>query len=222
MCDIQLIHHDTYPLESTPVSKLNFASFLSEEEKQFCRNFGEYDKKRQPDSPYISSTYDLFENKELFNLKSKFNKAIRVYVENILHTPSLNFKLTGSWLTKNNNNTCHSSHKHPNTMLSVVTYFCDSIDSDKELPGIIFSSEKLSKVFPTFQFDFTDVEVTEWNLFNYETYIIKPRQDDVIVFPGHLRHSSETCVTGSRYCIGANYFITGKIGKDFRKSLIDL
>jgi hypothetical protein len=220
MNDIQLIGRDTYPLESAPVSKLNFVSFLSEDEKQFCRNFKEYEDIRPPDTPYISSTYNLFENIELYNLKHKFYSAIRIYVEQVLHAPSLNFKLTGSWLTKNTNNTSHHSHKHPNTMLSMVTYFDDSVGNDKELPGIMFLSEKLSKVFPTFQFDFKDVETTEWNLFNYETYTIRPKQNEVIVFPGHLRHSSEACFTGSRYCIGANYFFTGEIGKDFRKNTI--
>jgi hypothetical protein len=214
MDTINFIKQDVFPLESSPVSRLSFTSFLSDEEKQFCRLYKDYKEHDSPGFPLISKSYNIFAFKELFNLKNKFDKALKLYVEKVLHTPTLQFKNTGSWLTKNTKETSHHPHGHSNTMLSVVTYFDDDICMDKELPGIVFLSHKLSSVFPFFKFNFKDVEVSEWNLFNYETYTIKPKYNDVIIFPGHLRHTSEINHTDSRYCIGANYFITGEIGND--------
>ena len=221
MNDIHLIKQDIYPLQSAPVSKLSFTSFLSEKERQYCRQFKDYEEIRSSDGPYVSKTYDLFANKDLYLLKNKFHKAIILYVELVLRSPSLKFKLTGSWLTKNTNNSSHHPHTHSNTMLSAVTYFNDSVKAGEKLPGIVFEPKKFSGVFPTFQFNFDDVEVTDWNIFNCGTYTIRPEHNDVIVFPGHLAHASEVSHT-ERYCIGANYFITGDVGSYINKNKLFL
>ena len=204
---------ETIPLVSVPVSKFSYSNFLSEVEKQYFRQYTNFGPRRD-DEPYISDTYSLFDDEVLFNLKIKFDTAIRHYVEHTLCTPELQFKITGSWFTKNTRSTKHAYHCHPNVMLSAVTYFDDSLLENDEIPGIMFFNKKLSNVFPAFKFDFKDVKTTQWNIFNYENYTINPKLNDVLIFPGHLFHQSTVNNSDCRFCIGANYFLTGSIGSN--------
>ena len=108
-------------------------------------------------------------------------------------------------------NTSHHIHSHRNSMLSVVTYFDDNIGKDDRIQGIVFEQSKFSSIFPEFKFDFQNLKPDKWNIFNYEGYTIRPKHNDVIIFPSHLYHRSESNLTNTRFCIGANYFISGVI-----------
>lgn len=209
------------PLNSVPLSIFSYNEFLSEQDKNYFRNYKYFEQSR-PDAAFISNTYSLFDCEDLFLLKEKFNSAVRSFVENVLYAPDLQFRLVGSWCTKNVKGTYHPKHSHANAMISVVTYFEDSIQPDGEISSLLFHKDTFSNIFPNFLFSFIGTKISSWNIFNYETYAIKVKLNDVIVFPGHLEHSSEICDNDSRFCIGANYFITGEFGNNERKSLITL
>ena len=209
------------PLNSVPVSIFSFTEFLSENDKQYFRNYKNF-KQFTPGTPFISNTYSLFNLKDLFLLKEKFNSAVRSFVEDVLHAPDMQFKLIGSWCTKNVKGTYHPSHAHPNSMISVVTYFDDYIHPNDGIASLSFHKKKFINIFPDFLFNLKNTKITEWNMYNYESYSIKVKLNDVIVFPGHLKHSSEICETDGRFCIGANYFITGKIGEEEAMDLLTL
>ena len=202
---------ETIPLQSSPVSTLKINNFLTDRDKQYFRGYTNYISEREEHGPFISNTYELFECTELVELKDKFNFAVRTYVQEVLRVPGLQFRLIGSWLTKNTLNTKHHTHSHTNSMLSVVTYFDDSICKDDNIQGIIFEQNKFDCIFPQFKFDFKNLKPDKWNIYNYEFYTLRPRHNEVIIFPSHLYHRSEVNLTDSRFCIGANYFISGEI-----------
>jgi hypothetical protein len=211
---------ETIPLQSSPVSTLKFNNFLTEQEKEYFRQYTNYSLNREDYSPYISNTYSLFDCDELLELKNKFNKAIKTYTQDVLCASELHFRLVGSWFTKNTLDTAHFNHSHPNAMLSVATYFDDQVDEDDYIRGIVFKQRKFSNIFPDFKFTFDKLEPSEWNIYNYEEYTIRPKHNDVIIFPSHLNHCSEINTTNSRFCIGANYFISGKVyGRDIYSSI---
>jgi len=202
---------ETIPLQSSPVSTLKINNFLTDRDKQYFREYTNYISEREEFGPFLSNTYELLECIELLDLKNKFNYAVSTYVQEVLHMPDLQFRLIGSWFTKNILNTFHHSHAHTNSMLSVVTYFDDNIDKDDRIQGIVFEQNKFSSIFPEFKFDFRNLKPDNWNIYNYESYTIRPKHNDVIIFPSHLYHRSEVNLTNTRFCIGANYFISGVI-----------
>jgi len=211
---------DTVPLQSLPVSTLKFNNFLTEQEKEYFRQYTNFSLDREDHSPYISNTYSLFDCDELLLLKDKFNEAIKIYTQKVLCTSELHFKILGSWFTRNTLDTAHNVHSHPNSMLSVATYFDDEVSMNDYIRGIVFKQHKFSNIFPDFKFNFNKLKPSKWNIFNYEEYTIRPKHNDVIIFPSHLLHSSELNTTNNRFCIGANYFVTGKVhGRDSYSSI---
>jgi len=202
---------ETIPLQSSPVSTLKINNFLTDSDKQYFRDYTNYMSEGGEHTPLISDSYTLLECSELFELKNKFNNAVKIYVQEVLHIPDMQFKLIGSWLTKNTLNTSHDTHYHPNSMLSVATYFDDNINKEDYIQGLVFEQNKLDRVFPKFKFNFENLKPDMWNIYNCESYTIKPKHNDVIIFPSHLYHRSEINTTESRFCIGANYFISGEL-----------
>jgi hypothetical protein len=202
---------ETIPLQSSPVSTFKFNNFLSEQEKEYFRQYTNFSLNREVSSPYISNTYSLFDCDELLLLKDKFNEAIKFYTQEVLRASELHFRLVGSWFTLNTLNTAHCDHSHPNSMLSVVTYFDDEINMDDYIQGIVFKQRKFSNIFPDFKFNFDKLKLSEWNIYNYEEFTIRPKHNDVLIFPSHIIHSSELNTTKNRFCIGANYFVTGEV-----------
>ena len=208
---INCLEAEVIPLSSCPVLKLTFDNFLTEADKQYFRDYKNYRPDRMNNGPLISRSYSLFDCDELQGLKDKFNKAIEIYTQEVLQSPSLQFRLVGSWFTKNNLNTSHRPHYHVNIMLSAVTYFDDEVDPDNYIQGIVFPQSKFSNIFPDLKIKFDNIPSDEYNIFNYEKYTIKPKHNDVIIFPGHMMHGSENNTTSNRFCIVANYYITGKV-----------
>ena len=132
----------------------------------------------------------------------------------------MDFRLTGSWCTRNLNNSYHHMHSHPNVFLSVVTYFNNNND---DIAEIVFHPKGLHSVFPNFIIKYKEDCFNNWNIFNSLEWKIKPTKNSVIVFPGSLQHSSKINFnTSPRYCIGANYFITGSFGSNRTYSSLTL
>lgn len=209
------------PLASSPVLTVSYDTFIEEDEKDFFREYNSYMRPR-PDGALISDTYTLFDSPRLKSLKVKFDQAIKQYVNTVLCAPQLQFKLSGSWFTKNTYNTSHHDHFHRNSMLSAVTYFDDEVPVDEHISGIVFSQPRFLSIFPHFKFDFSGTEISEWNIYNYATYTIRPKVNDVIIFPSYMSHSTEPNTTESRFCIGTNYFISGAVRGNTKHTALNL
>ena len=215
-----IIYRETHSLKSIPVCLFKYDSFFSEDDKNVIRSYKDYNP-RDPNGAYISSTYSLFTDCNLVSLEKKFNKCIETYVQEILEV-SLEFRLTGSWCTKNEKETHHHWHKHPNTLLSAVAYFDDEA-GDELLSGINFLNNGLSEIFKPLQLSYyCNNPVINFNRFNAETFNIRPDNNSVIIMPAYLEHKSLPNHTSARYCVGANYFIKGKFGDVSQKDTLHL
>ena len=217
-----IIYKETHSLKSIPVSLFKYDSFLSEDDKNVIRNYKNYNP-RYPNGAYISSTYSLFTDYNLSSLEKKFNKCIETYVKEVLEV-SLEFKLTGSWCTKNEKGTHHHWHNHPNNLLSAVAYFDDEA-GEELLSGISFKINGLNEIFKSLQlsyYNYNNNPVNNYNKFNAETWDIRPDSNSVIIMPAHLEHRSLPNHTSARYCVGANYFIKGLFGSVSQKDTLQL
>jgi len=209
------------PLNAIPVAKIQYNNFITDEEKNIIKSITDWELRNEnTNSPYISNTYRLFEEYNLINLKNRFDECVHEYAIKVLGV-NIKFKNTGSWVTKNTKNTFHRKHTHPNVAISVVTYFDDAMNDGCTLPGIIFSSSGLDNTFKQFALDFED-KIIERNVFNNRTVIAEPTKDTVIVFPGHIPHQSQLCITDSRYCVAANYFFHDTFGSSLNKNYVEI
>jgi len=209
----------TIPLQALPVSEIIFEEFLTPFEKEILKKVKMVPHK-DPHHPFISESYDVLNDLKLTNLISKFDQCVDLYTSNVLEFP-FKLKMVGSWLTKNTTDTFHGVHTHSNSFISVVAYFGDY--DKEEAAGIQFSTGGLNKVFD-FNFNFynKNLQPTNWNIFNNLSYTIKAKKNQVIIFPAQLPHGSEVCDTEERFCVGANYFISGTLGTVEDKNLLKL
>jgi ectoine hydroxylase-related dioxygenase (phytanoyl-CoA dioxygenase family) len=58
-----------------------------------------------------------------------------------------------------------------------------------------------------------DLDVVDYNIYNCQSWSITPKNNDIILFPSMLEHSSEPNRTDiPRYCIAFNVFVRGTFG----------
>jgi len=209
------------PLNAVPVAKIQYNNFIKNTEKDIIKNITSWEPRGELSrDPLISNTYRLFEEYNLYDLKNRFDECVHMYATKVLGV-DIRFKNIGSWVTKNTINTFHRKHTHPNTVLSVVTYFDDNKETDKVLPGIIFSSLGLDNIFKPFTLHVED-KIKERNIFNSRSHTVEPYEDSVIIFPGYIQHQSQVNNTESRYCVGANYFFCDTFGSTLYKNYVEI
>ena len=197
-------------LRAIPVAVYNFNSILTEIEKNIIRKLEYLPVKQGPVS--LSSSYNILAQHGLLNISHIFDACVSRYLKEILGA-NVNTKSIGSWATKNTPGSFHHKHYHPNTLLSVVTYFKDSYpDDDSDISNLIFYNNGLGEIFKNFSGFEYEEKIINWNLYNNITYRVKPVEGQVIVFPGHLLHGSEDTFKGTRYCVGSNYFYNDTFG----------
>ena len=123
------------------------------------------------------------------------------------------FYLTQSWATKNAKGARHHEHIHPNTLLSCVYY----VQADS---GELTISTDRNGLFPNFDFNF---ELEEFNNFNSKSWTFQVKTGDMVLFPGHLNHSSTPNESDNyRIAIGANFFTRGMFGSYENTDLIEI
>ena len=159
---------------------------------------------------YVSSNRNLLNLENLSEIKNDFIQAAKIYTLQVLKINN-EFKMTNSWLTKNEKGSKHHAHSHPNTLFSAVTYFdADLLDDsfsqlEWDLPG-------LKNNFKEFNFTFN---ILEWINVNCLSWSVIPRKNQIIIFPGSVLHHSRVNLSEKpRYCLGANFFISGTVGCD--------
>ena len=139
----------------------------------------------------------------LFNTYQEFFSKEIVGIDN-------QFTMVHSWMTKNTNSSKHHNHVHLNAMISVLYYFNESLDNYL-MANIFFRHKALRNVFPNHFFKFNNTSID--TKYNNDELDIPIRNHTLLVFPGSLEHGTrESKNTTTRYCLGTNYFITGKIG----------
>ena len=161
---------------------------------------------------YLSETISLLENKTLASLKKFIIEKAEEYTRNVLEIKDQIY-LTQSWSTINPTNAFHPLHTHPNTFISIVYYAqCKS--------GALQFQLDSSSISECFNFDYT---IDKFNIYNSQLWTLLTKTGDMVLFPGHIHHSTlPNKSSESRIIVGANFFIKGKIGSKKAISLITI
>jgi uncharacterized protein (TIGR02466 family) len=105
-------------------------------------------------------------------------------------------------------NQYHHKHQHPNSFISGVFY----INSNKEFDKIKFFKEDYKTIKP---------EVTNWNLYNSESWWFPVETGDIVLFPSSLSHCVEVKKgDNTRISLAFNTFVKGCVGNN--KNLTEL
>ena len=130
--------------------------------------------------------------------QQSFIKSFKKYVST---TSNVDIYITQSWANFTNYKEAHHLHRHSNSYLSGVLYV-QTLDDDR----IFFKN-------PNAHNDVLDIEPSEWNSWNTETWWIPAKQNIFVVFPSWLMHAVETKNThGERISIAVNTFLKGDLG----------
>ena len=170
-------------------------------------------KYRKPDKGfYLSDTITLLENKTLVSLKKFIIEKAEEYTRNVLEIKDQIY-LTQSWSTINNTNAIHEAHHHPNTFISLVYYAqCKS--------GSLQFHLGTTSIEECFNFQYT---INKFNIFNSQSWTLPMKTGDVVLFPGHINHSSLPNKSSEpRIIVGANFFIKGSLGTKREVSLVTI
>jgi uncharacterized protein (TIGR02466 family) len=120
-----------------------------------------------------------------------------------LRLDTTNFDITTSWATKTLTNGHSHSHSHRNSYYSGVLYLDDYADGGH----LLFENYGVRP--DTFMVN----EPSEWNLYNIESFEVRPEKNLIVFFPSYLRHRVTT-YTGikDRYSLAFNFLPRGTIG----------
>ena len=186
-------------LKAIPIAYERNVYFLNKKELNVIKKT----KYRKPDRGfYLSETTSLLDNKALAPLKKFIIKKATEYTRNVLEIKDQIY-LTQSWSTLNITNAFHIPHDHPNTFISLVYYA-----QCKE--GSLRFHLSTTSIRECFNFQYT---INKFNIYNSQNWTLPMKTGDIVLFPGHIRHSSLPNESlESRIIIGANFFIKGKLG----------
>ena len=170
-------------------------------------------KYREPQNGfYLSETSSLLENKTLASLKKFIIEKAEEYTRDVLEIKDKIY-LTQSWSTINNTNAFHKTHDHPNTFISVVYYA-----QCKE--GTIRFHLYTNSLRECFNFRYT---INKFNIYNSPDWALSVKTGDIVLFLGHIHHSSSPHRSPEpRLIVGANFFLKGSLGSKKHVSLITL
>ena len=161
---------------------------------------------------YLSETSSLLENKTLASLKKFIIEKAEEYTRDVLEIKDKIY-LTQSWSTINNTNAFHRTHDHPNTFISVVYYA-----QCKE--GTIRFHLYTNSLRECFNFRYT---INKFNIYNSPDWALSVKTGDIVLFLGHIHHSSSPHRSPEpRLIVGANFFLKGSLGSKKHVSLITL
>ena len=161
---------------------------------------------------YLSKTISLLENKTLASLKKLIIEKAEEYIRNVLEIKDQIY-LTQSWSTFNPINASHPIHFHPNAFISLVYYVqCTSGDLQFYL--------NTTSLRECFNFRYT---INKFNIYNSQNWALPVKTGDIVLFLGHIHHSSSPHRSPEpRLIVGANFFLKVSLGSKKHVSLITL
>jgi uncharacterized protein (TIGR02466 family) len=160
----------------------------------------------------ISKGRYILDNPNFNNLSNFFDQNVKFYLEEVLQ---INDKLnrTNSWVTLNKSGSYHTLHVHPNVFLSVCFY------PQIEDGDLIFNFGK-NILQEGYLFEYN---IKTPNIYNQDKFSFPLTSNNLIIFPGWIPHkTSPNNSDVDRIMIGANYFLTGNLGKDVNTSFLKL
>jgi uncharacterized protein (TIGR02466 family) len=161
---------------------------------------------------HISENHTVLNTPGLERVQRFMLQTGQHFVKNTLEIDN-EFYLTQTWFTRNDKNSTHHPHTHPNSILAMVYYpQCESGD-------IVLSVEQ-NNMFPHFDFNW---KINRYNNFNAKSWTFKVQTGDVIMFPGYVTHLTTPNESDTpRYALGANFFTRGTFGTYENTDLLEL
>ena len=142
-------------------------------------------------------------------LKQQIQETVNYFVHNVLDVvDTIKFNVSASWINKHQGTEFIEKHKHPNAMLSGVYY----VDVTENTSPIYFDRNYMySNLWSeTVKVPFKGQNN---NQYNTDTFAIKPKKGDLLMFPSHVEHTVPTSESDdTRYSLAFNAFARGKIG----------
>lgn len=201
--DKKIVVHSINPI---PVLKIDLEEneFITPQEVDICKKV---QTRLINHNVLISNSSQLIESEGLNRVGVILDNYVDFYAKNVLGVKQ-KFTRINSWLTINSEGSHHQVHNHPNSMIAVVLYF-DELLSDNILSNLIIQVPGLNKSFETFKF-LMNIETN--TPFNFTSYHFFPKSNRIFIFPAHLNHKTDLSPGKiKRFCIGANYFMSGII-----------
>ncbi len=147
-----------------------------------------------------SSNNDILNTKELLFLKKILLDEFYIFKNNILKYTYNDFKITTSWIAKNNPGEQSNYHNHNNSMFSGIFY----INTDNNSGAISFEDYSIKR----FQ-----LKMSEYNYNNAPEIKFYPYNNLLILFPSEMYHKILTNQSNiTRYSLAFNLVPTGLLG----------
>ena len=166
----------------------------------------EYDRTSM-DNGYISSSRDIFSNKELRSLKFEISDAVKYFAHQQLKVSQYVYiDVCRAWGIKHMPNDWAQNHCHMNAVFSGI-YYLDVHEHSGEL--VIEKGQHATNCFmPTLNPD-----VTHFNDITQQSWRLHPRNGMLVIFPSQVIHNVEKNLTDKeRYAVAFDVFIRGTFG----------
>jgi uncharacterized protein (TIGR02466 family) len=192
------------PLFSIPLYTTVLES-LPEKEKNFI--FNTKYKRSGWNNGDISLDTKILDSEECVELRLIIEKELERFIDALGIRPNLEFCIKNSWAVRHHKNDWSQSHIHSNSLFSGVLYLKVNSNSG----NINFRKNQGSGL------GITSIRIpySESNIFNLDTYIITPVDNQLVLFPSTLQHSVDINMSeNERYVLSFNVFPVGKLGDD--------
>jgi len=190
-------------IELFPVPLYRNNVFVDEETRRFIMNC----KYVRNDNGLFTDA-NLLDTPELSGLKQLIIKELDFYIYDYLKVVrDVGFYITSSWAVKHQRGDWAQAHHHKNSIFSGVLY----INVDDKSGDIRFIRDAKSynlwpiSVCPDVE-DENRISCVEWT--------VRPKINDILIFPSHLSHEVTRSISGIERCVIAfNVFFQGTLGE---------
>ena len=198
------MNREIIPLFSIPLYTTVLNS-LPEKEKDFI--FNTKYKRSGWNNGDISVDTKILESEECLKIKSIIEQELEHFIDALGIRADLKFSIKNSWAVRHHLNDWSQSHIHSNSLFSGILYL--KVDSNSG--NINFrKSQNTGLGLASIR-----IPYTESNIFNLESYVITPVENQLVLFPSTLQHSVDINMSeNERYAISFNVFPIGKLGND--------
>lgn len=171
-------------------------------------------KNERQKNTFNSKNQNILLEDKFSQVKTIIDSATEEYIYNQLKFPTdVQLELSCSWMVLGYPGSRTNNHIHTNSIFSGIFY----IHSEENTGDIIFSTHHthMGHTSPTVR-----PNPVEFNVLNSLNWTIKPKTNDIIIFPSHLYHEVTTNTSDSIRCaIAFNYFLKGNISDRPSESL---
>lgn len=196
------MNRDILPLFSTPIYTSKNESLAN----NFKDIISSLDYYRMIAYGWITEDTYVLERPELAPLKDYITSHINNFLHNDLQVQDdLEFYITNSWVTIHNKDDYAPLHDHTNSLFS-GTFYIDIPKDDDSIFELL--TKDPYRNFP----HIIQPRIKDYNLFNCNSWRIKPETGTLILFPSSLKHSTTVMSSNNkRYCIAFNIFLKGDV-----------